>query len=538
MLREDDRAQSIQIGAILLFGILIIGLSIFQTVVVPQENGRVEFNGYAETTEDLVTFRNDILTAGTQGGQQAESLKTGVRYPPRAVLVNPGPPVGSVGTTAAENVTISGVVAVSGEPRNVQGIWNTTERGTQNYSTRSLVFTPAYNEITVPSVELSGDGAYRLTGNGPLALTERRAIVGNTITLVTVDGDLRTGSLTSSVAASPASVATRSVTVTGDRGANFTVTLPVPGNDTEAAARAWNDSAAATTLDRNPNVVSREVNGSRVDVTLNGSRTYTLRLARVVVHDKADSGVDTDTDPQYLVPLTSNGTEVATSGTRDVTVEVRDRYNNPLGGVDVDFTTNGGDIDGSSSVTTDADGTATVAFNISDGTDTANVTAEIVGDGVAPYNSTTIAVIRQGTGGGDGAGTDAINPSEDGDVQLVQANRDGNDGIDVVFNNTGTEDRAIEKIRISFYFASQNDKIATNMSIIDDSGTVRYFEVPGTTNDLVESFPANTQGASTTLDMTVEDTTGSQAKTDDDFFIMTIWFDNAGKQTYFVSVRN
>lgn len=538
MLREDDRAQSIQIGAILLFGILIIGLSIFQTVVVPQENGRVEFNGYAETTEDLVTFRNDILTAGTQGGQQAESLKTGVRYPPRAVLVNPGPPVGSVGTTPAENVTISSVVAVSGEPRNVQGIWNTTERGAQNYSTRSLVFTPAYNEITVPSVELSGDGAYRLTGNGPLALTERRAIVGNTITLVTVDGDLRTGSLTSSVAASPASVATRSVTVTGDRGANFTVTLPVPGNDTEAAARAWNDSAAATTLDRNPNVVSREVNGSRVDVTLNGSRTYTLRLARVVVHDKADSGVDTDTDPQYLVPLTSNGTEVATSGTRDVTVEVRDRYNNPLGGVDVDFTANGGDIDGSSSVTTDADGTATVAFNISDGTDTANVTAEIVGDGVAPYNSTTIAVIRQGTGGGDGAGTDAINPSEDGDVQLVQANRDGNDGIDVVFNNTGTEDRAIEKIRISFYFASQNDKIATNMSIIDDSGTVRYFEVPGTTNDLVESFPANTQGASTTLDMTVEDTTGSQAKTDDDFFIMTIWFDNAGKQTYFVSVRN
>ncbi|WP_372910677.1 Ig-like domain-containing protein [Salinigranum sp.] len=463
MLREDDRAQSLQIGAILLFGILIIGLSIFQTVVVPQENGRVEFNGYAETTEDLVTFRNDILTAGTQGGQQAESLKTGVRYPPRAVLINPGPPVGSVGTTPAENVTISGVVAVSGEPRNVQGVWNTSERGAQNYSTRSLVFTPAYNEITVPSVELSGDGAYRLTGNGPLALTERRAIVGNTITLVTVDGDLRTGSLTSSVAASPASVATRSVTVTGDRGADFTVTLPVPGNDTEAAAQAWNDSAAATTLDRNPNVVSREVNGSRVDVTLDGSRTYTLRLARVVVHDKADSGVDTDTDPQYLVPLTSNGTEVATSGSRDVTVEVRDRYNNPLGGVDVDFTANGGDIDGSSTVTTDADGTATVAFNISDGTDTANVTAEIVDEGVAPYNSTTIAVIRQGAGGDDGGDGGGINPAGGNDLVLQSAtlvdsngNPTQNDNkIDAVWlsfkNFDSSREKNITRAKLSFY---------------------------------------------------------------------------------------
>jgi hypothetical protein len=533
MLRGDDRGQSVQIGAILLFALFIVGLSFTQAFVVPQENKSVEFGSYVEASDDLTAYYHDLLAAGTQGSQTGQTVETGVRYPARTILINPGPAAGTVRTTGTRNVTITDVEAVSGEDRNVRGFWDTDARGPRNYSTRHVEFDPGYNEFDASPVVVSSVGTYRLGSGGQVALTEQSFLSGNRITLVTIDGDVESGGLSTSLSAAPTSVATRSVTVTGDGGSDFTITVPVPGN-----ATAWNASSGARSLRANPNVVGTEVNGSRVDVTFDGGREYTLRLAKVTVRGSSDSSVETEPEPAYVVPLTSNGTAVPTEGATEVAVEVRDEYNNPVGGTNVSFTTADGSFDGASVVTTDSAGTATVSFNISDSVDTADVSVRVVDEGVTPYNSTTIMLVRQGSGN-DGAGTDEINPSSDGDVQLVEAISTANTEIEVQFNNTAPETRTIEKLRISFYFASQNDRIATNMSIDDNTGTKRFFDVPGTTNDVVESFPANTESDATKLSLTVEETTGgSGAKTDDDFFILTIWFEEAEKETYFVSVRN
>jgi hypothetical protein len=449
MLRGDDRGQSIQIGAILLFGVLVISLSVFQTVVVPSENSGVEFNGYVEATDDLVTLRNGLLAAGTRGGQASETVQTGVRYPSRMVLINPGPPAGSLETTASENATIAGVEAVSGEEANVRGFWNTTDRGAQNYSTRRVSFSPGYNEIEVPPVEVSGTGAYRLTPNGPLSIAGQTFITGNRITLVTVDGDLSASGLSTPVTASPASVATRSVTVTGT-GDTFTVTLPVPGNGTTAAATRWNQSRAAATIRSNPNVDGTYVNGSRVDVVLDGSRQYDLRLARVVVHDSGDSGVATETEPQYLVPLTANGTTVPTTGTRRLAVEVRDRYNNPVEGARVDFSATGGSVVGDP-VVTGSDGRASVAFDIDDDVDSATLRAALNGTGTAPYNASTIEVTRAGADSGSGLGGTGINPNTKNGLVLRDASIDGG-AVDVTVENLDpNRDKNITEAQFAFY---------------------------------------------------------------------------------------
>jgi hypothetical protein len=114
-------------------------------------------------------------------------------------------------------------------------------------------------------------------------------------------------------------------------------------------------------------------------------------------------------------------------------------------------------------VTTDADGTATVAFNISDGTDTANVTAEIVDEGVAPFNSTTIEVIRQGAGGDGGGDGGGINPAGGNDLVLQSAtlvdsngNPTQNDNkIDAVWlsfkNFDSSREKNITRAKLSFY---------------------------------------------------------------------------------------
>lgn len=528
MLRDDDRGQSIQIGAILLFGVLVIGLAVTQTVVVPAENGGVEFNSYTEATTDLVRLQQGVLAAGTGGSHGSASVRTGVRYPSRAVLINPGPPIGSLTTTPAANVSIDGVEAVSGEEDNVRGFWNTSTRGARNYSTRSVVFSPAYNEIDVPAIEVSGQGAYRRTANGPLALTGETFLSGNRLTLVTVDGDLGSSGLSTPVTATPASVSTRSVTVTGADGTGFVVTIPVPGNGTAAAATAWNRSRAAESIRSNPHVLGTAVNGSRVDVTFDGTRRYELRLARVVVHDSGDSGIDPDTDPQYVVAVDGNGTTVPPTGTRRVAVEVRDAYNNPVEGVPVSFSTAGGNFTttrtGTATVVTGAEGVA--AVSIDPNQSSVSIDASFDG-GVVPYNATTIELSEPSSGG-----VDEIN-SRTGGVVLgasgVQSSSDS-DVVLVGLNNTGSVSREITALRVAFYNPDGgSDNPPTQVTVegretVDIGGGFVSFDPPiAVQNNTVTDVEFR-------FDDPAPDARG-------DFFILSVEYAEMGRVTYFVNVE-
>jgi len=58
----DDRGQAIQIGAVLLFGILIISFSSYQAFVVPNQNEQVEFNHNQRVQGQLQDVRNAIVS--------------------------------------------------------------------------------------------------------------------------------------------------------------------------------------------------------------------------------------------------------------------------------------------------------------------------------------------------------------------------------------------------------------------------------------------------------------------------------------------
>ncbi|WP_380677997.1 Ig-like domain-containing protein [Salinigranum sp. GCM10025319] len=450
-----------------------------------------------------------------------------MRYPSRAVLINPGPPTGSLTTTPATNVTIDGVEAVSGEEDNVRGFWNTSTRGERNYSTRGVVFSPAYNEIDVPPVEVSGQGAYRRTANGPLALTGGTFLSGNRITLVTVDGDLGSSGLSTPVTATPASVSTRSVTVTGSE-SEFVVTLPVPGNGTAAAATAWNRSRAAESIRSNPHVLGTAVNGSRVDVTLDGTRRYELRLARVVVHDSGDSGVDADTDPQYVVAVEGNGSAVPVTGTRRVAVEVRDRYNNPVEGVAVSFSTAGGNFTstraGTATVVTGGEGVA--AATVDPNQSSIRIDASFDG-GVTPYNATTIELSEPSSGG-----IDEVN-SRTGGVVLgasgVQSSND-KDVVLVGLNNTGSVSREITALRVAFYNPDGGSDNPPTQVTVEGRETV---DVGGR---FVTFDPAITIQNDTVTDVRFRfDDPAPDAR--GDFFILSVEYAEMGRVTYFVNVE-
>lgn len=537
--RDANRAQAIQVGAILLFALLILGISIYQATVVPQQNARVEFNAYQGATDDMVSVRDDVVTAGTEGTAASTTVQSGATYPARSIFVNPGAPSGTVSTASAPNVTLSGVRPVGSEASNTRAFWNATS-GT--YETNRVTFTPSYNEFDGPPVGIADQGVYRLPNDRILPISAGSTISGNRITLVTVRGDLGAAGRSVSVTADPVSTATRTVVVTGT-GATFDVTVPTP-----IPASAWNDTVAPDVV-ANPNVVTTTpVGDDSVRITFNGSRQYELRLAAVELRAQSDSSTVEQPDGSYLIGLTGNET-ISTNGTSPLAVEVRDRYNNPVSGADVTFEVIDGDATfagggTSRTVTTDGSGRAPVALRPGgSGTITVEATSDLNGNGnIESYERTRFAVTATDGSTDDDGGAEEINPSGDGDVVLVDGVVNDDGDIEVDFDNRAGAERTITEARVSFYYRSSqgnSQKGNGNGNTKNQPPEELRFEnsgpnlpIPGELRSL--DNPQTLPTGETTI--TLETKSGDAAI--EDFFILTLKFQENGKRsTYFITLE-
>jgi hypothetical protein len=535
--RDANRGQAIQVGAILLFGILILGVSIYQATVVPQQNARVEFDAYQGATDDMVSVRDDIATAGTEGASASTTVRTGATYPARSIFVNPGAPAGTVSTEPASNVTVDGVRAVGSEANNTRAFWNETS-GT--YETTRVTFTPSYNEFDGSPVTVAGQGVYRLAGDRVLPISTGSSIRGNRITLVTVRGDLGAAGGSVPVTADPVSTATRTVVVTGT-GATFNVTVPTP-----VPASAWNDTVAPDVV-ANPNVVTTTpVGDDSVRITFDGSRQYELRLAAVELRAQSDSSTVQQPDGSYLIGLTGNET-ISTNGISPLAVEVRDRYNNPVSGADVTFDIVDGDATFAGGgtervVTTDGGGRAPVALRPGgSGTITVEASSDLNGNGnIESYEHTRFG-ISASDGSTDDGGAEEINPSGDGDVVLVDSVVDDGD-IKIDFDNRAGAERTITEARVSFYYRSSqgnSQKGNGNGNTKNQPPEELRFEssgpnlpIPGELRSL--DNPQTLPTDETTI--TLETKSGDAAI--EDFFILTLKFlENGKRSTYFITLE-
>lgn len=411
-LRDDSRGQAIQVGAVLLLATLVILLSLFQATVVPSENRQVEFNDYQDASADVTDLRNALLSAAADGSQRGVTVRTGSRYPARALFVNPPPANGRIRTTPARNVTIWNATATG--PGNVGAYWDGTRR---NFSTRRVAFVPAYHELDVPPVATAAGFVFR-NATDPLPVAAQTLVRGNRITLVTVAGDLDAGGLSAAVTADPVSPHVRSVTVTNGSGAPLNLTVPTPFDPA-----VWRSTILSGQLDPpgGPDLPDRYVRSvgpgprpNTVNISLEGNRSYELRLARVELREDADTATEGDPPARYLVSTTASFLEEGPDGRARLVVEARDRFNNPRADVPVTFNATvprledaaGTNLSTTTTVRTDEDGRAVVWFNgTARGVQTVDTyLGPAVDDGLAPEKRLTTKVLSTGSGGGGGSG--------------------------------------------------------------------------------------------------------------------------------------
>ena len=216
----DDRAVTVQIGAVLLLGFLVISLSLYQATVVPQENRQIEFQHNQRVQSDLQEVRNTILGTAATGSSAPVSVELGTRYPTRVVAVNPAPPSGTLSTSSLGNITIRNATAddratTEEDYPETADFWNGT---THNYTTKSLVYRPSYaNYDGAPATVYENGIVYNRFRSGNLTLTDQPIVSGRRISLVTLSGDLsRGGASTLAVDPRAVSVSTRTISISNE----------------------------------------------------------------------------------------------------------------------------------------------------------------------------------------------------------------------------------------------------------------------------------------------------------------------------------
>ncbi|WP_232702511.1 Ig-like domain-containing protein [Halobacterium wangiae] len=377
--RDDTRGVTVQVGAVLLFATIIIALSLYQATVVPSQNADVEYKHSQEVQGQLTDVRNALLSTAATGNSQPASVTLGTQYPSRVFLMNPPPSTGTLRTGSYDDdtVSVSNVRATNPETADyVDGNWSA--------STKYLVYEPDYNEYDGAAdllYESSILSNHYPEQNTTVPLTDQVVVRDDVVTLVALNGTLST-SQSGSVSVDPEALSAphSRVQVTNDTASPVNVTLP-----TRASA-----SSLANTTDLAEQDAVRAVEPAgdgRVRLVLEPG-TYTLRTASVGVGSRTSNP-----EPHYLT--------VVDRDDDSVTVEARDRFNNPESGVEVSVS--GTNPFEDASQVTDADGRAT--FEAAAG-ESGTATLEILGGG-DPRERVTTTVDTSGSVGNGTSGSEA-----------------------------------------------------------------------------------------------------------------------------------
>ena len=325
---SDNRAVTVQIGAVLMLGLLVLLLTINQAAIVPAQNQNVEFSHNDRVQSDLLDVRNGLIRAATSGNTQPNSVELGTSFPSRLIAINPAPASGSLAPSSASgNATVEGAVPVD---RNAREYW-TNESHSMQYETTGFRYQPSYREYgTAPSTLYENTVLYNEFADGQKrTLTGQSVVDGRTISLIALK-DVPTRSSSSNVgmdlrAISPSSTQVRTIAVTAGE-EPVTVRLP-----TQLDGDTWDELLADEDYVDDVSVDDGEVTISLAE-TRNGEEvTYNLRTSAVTASRSVERP-----EPAYVTVVDGANRSVPENTTNTLTAEVRDRYNNPVSGATVD----------------------------------------------------------------------------------------------------------------------------------------------------------------------------------------------------------
>jgi len=562
----DERGVEAVVGAILLFALVVLMISIVQVSAVPAWNQQIEFEHSQRVQDDAGDLDAAISRVLSTGTGEAVSVELGTRYPPRAFLLNPPSVSGTLDSRDLGTITISNVQALDPE---ADDYWRSPGAG--SYDTNVVVYDPNYNEYRNPPMVVFEHSALysEFDGGEVVPIDSGQLVNGNRITIVTLDGDYSAAQVESaSVEIVPLSAPMKSIAVTSRDGNNIVLTVP-----TRLTATEWNEMLSEELTSNGGNVVSvNDAGPGSVSIALRGDVTYTLRMAKIGV----GTGF-TESQPGYLTIPSGQSRSADEDTTAIFTFEVRDKFNNPINRdvtVNVTLVDNNvnlpqtissqGKIDSGSGILNltglkpDQNGQVTVSYTVSNfnGSDIAAQLRASLDDSerlsFAPRNPEDVVFnftrVNSDKSGVVTGSEFTLNTREPGKVWLIdsvltndQCNNANPCNVTVSFQNTNTDYQNITAVRINSYAADTFNRGFNNsppdtmiLTNVDESSTV-VIPYPGNfVNGNYQAFDPNELDI---FDFSFKRSSDQFGVEPGDTFIITIAFEDGSQELYLIVPR-
>lgn len=252
-----------QVGFILIFGIMMLGLTMYQANVVPTQNKNIEIKHSQEMKYEFSDIQSAIFNTGMTGSPRTKTFPMSLQYPTRLVAINPVQPAGQLSTSALRSITIS------------------NSSMSHTIPTRYLEYEVDYRLYNNNPIYTYETGfVYRNFENAQTSITPNQFILNNGFSIVALQGQYNETSYTD--ARIPVEQTSSLV--------KYTITNPEITVPTRLDEKHWQGFA-----DERSNVnieYDDTVGDKKVTITRNGEME--LYLTSVSLSDDTDGGVNHD----------------------------------------------------------------------------------------------------------------------------------------------------------------------------------------------------------------------------------------------------
>ncbi len=328
---KDNRAVSAVIGFILIFGILVLLLTVYQAQIVPQQNAQTEFEHFEDNKNEMIELRNAISDAGQNDFSRFTSVDLGPSYQTRLLGINPAPPAGTLQTHDAPPIKI----------------WNKSEEDPEAkaVSTKFIEYQPGYNELDTGSIWYEHSVLYldeRDRGNDFSIIENQNLVVDSkdNLSIIAIQNDFEKSGADR--------VTLELYTNTSEVGSlpdDYRILIPTRldetyWNGTNIPEEAWADGDSA--IDPEPDVETYDNfdNVSGLNLTNTGGSELGLDLNSVGIQSAPDSeedelrntrvqsGGDVEDEPTRPPPSPTEGELVSVDGSgvddnKDIRFDIR-----------------------------------------------------------------------------------------------------------------------------------------------------------------------------------------------------------------------
>jgi hypothetical protein len=304
--QSDNRSQAIQIGAVLIFGLIIVLLASYQAFVVPNQNAEIDFNHHQDVQRDMVELRAEILQAKTTGEDRFATVTLGTEYPSRIIAQNGPSPSGSLRTTDNRTIKVE-----TGDGRNLTNLFDNFKP-----ANKFIEFSPNYAQFTDASrIRYENTVVYQDFGDTTVLSSTQRLIRGDTISLIPVHRDYQaSGRFAASIEPIPGILEREEVE-------DVNVTL-----GTELSQEDWRE-LMADEIESNDQLFEENITVSDGNLTLDLSGTFTLEYAPVGL-DRVPLGGTRGDDALEINPAAPGDIELVASDWQGDSVTLTFKNNN------------------------------------------------------------------------------------------------------------------------------------------------------------------------------------------------------------------